>query len=495
MVNRRDFLKAAFYSTTALAMPWKCLALGGKTASVTPAKKPNFIFILIDDLGWKDLSCYGSTFYETPNIDKLASQGMRFTDAYAAGPNCSPTRGSILLGKYPARSKLTDWLFNWRRSKLIPPKYLPQLPFEDTTLAEAFKQAGYTTALVGKWHLGRKPSYPENHGFDINIGGTKSGMAASHFYPKWKENVPVDGKPGDYLADRLTDKSLEFIEAHKDKPFFLYFAHYSVHVPLEAKEEMISKYQKKAEDSNLSGKPHYTNERWRKVRTIQDHAVYSAMVQSMDESVGHVMNKLKQLGIEDNTIIIFFSDNGGLSATEGRPTSNAPLRAGKDWLYEGGIRVPLIIKWPGVVKPNTVCIEPVISNDFYPTMLEIAGLPLMPKQHCDGLSLVPLLKQKGSLNRPAIYWHYPHYAGTSPAGAVRAGDYKLLEYFEDNTFELYNLKDDISESHNLIKEMPQKAEELKKMLFDWQKSVDAGMPTVDPNPDPNNEKEFKTWGE
>ncbi|MHC4122722.1 MAG: sulfatase [Planctomycetota bacterium] len=492
-MNRRRFLKAVGFGAALMAVPGYCFSKKALSFDSCIKKKPNFVFVLIDDMGWKDLSCYGSTFYETPNIDKLAADGMKFTDAYAACPVCSPTRGSILLGKYPARTNLTDWLFNWRRGNLIPPEYLRALPFKDVTIAEALKKAGYTTLFVGKWHLGKKPSSPERHGFDVNIGGTKSGMAESHFYPEWKANIPIEAESGSYLADCLTDKSLELIEKNKDKPFFLYLSHYSVHTPLEAKEELTAEYEKKAAKLPPLKGPKFGRERWRDVRLAQDHAVYAGMVQSVDESVGRVVKKLEQLSLADNTVVIFMSDNGGLSTTENTPTSNIPLRAGKGWLYEGGVRVPMIIKWPGKAKPNSVCDESVISNDFYPTMLEMAELPLLKKQHCDGLSLVPLLLQKGRLNRQAIYWHYPHYASGPPSSAVRAGDYKLIEFYEEG-IELYNLKNDIGEKHNLAEKMPEKAAELKKMLEDWKKTVGARLPKVDPNPDPKYQQAHrKKW--
>ena len=446
-------------------------------------RKLNFVFILIDDMGFKDIGCYGSSFYETPNIDKLADDGMRFTDAYAACPVCSPTRASIMTGKYPARLNLTDYLVGRRRGKLIPAEYIHQMPLEELTIAEALKQAGYTTCFVGKWHLGGKPYWPEHQGFDVNIGGTSSGMPRSYFWPQWRGNPPIEGRAGEYLTDRLTDEALKFLDANKDKPFLLYLSHYAVHTPLQSKKNLAAKYKAKAKKLPLVRGPRFLPEGERQARQVQDHPVYAGMVQSVDESVGRVMKKLEELGVADNTVVIFMSDNGGLSTSEGSPTSNVPLRAGKGWLYEGGIREPMIIKWPGVVKPNSVCSEPVTSTDFYPTMLEMAGLPLKPKQHIDGVSLVPLLKGKGTLNRKAIFWHYPHYGnqGGSPSGAVRAGDYKLIEFYEDNRAELYNLKADISEKNNLAGKMLDKTAELHKMLKAWRKNVNAQMPS--PNPD------------
>jgi len=456
-LDRRDFLRLVSAGAASLALP--CLAFA-------QSRKLNIVFILIDDLGWRDLTCYGSTFYETPNCDKLASQGMKFTNAYAACPVCSPTRASIIAGKYPARLHLTDWISGHVRpwAKLKIPDWTKYLPLEEVTIAEALEPAGYVSASIGKWHLGGKPYYPEEQGFDLNFGGTGRGSPPSYFYPYKISNITT-GREGEYLTDRLTDEAVKFIERNKDKPFFLYLSHYAVHTPLQAKEAMIRKYEAKVRPDRPQKNPKY-----------------AAMVQSMDESVGRVMDKLDELGIADRTVVIFMSDNGGLAWV----TSNTPLRAGKGTMYEGGIREPMIVRWPGVVKPGTVCDVPVTSVDFYPTILEIAGVKPDPKQLLDGKSIVPLLKQTGRLDRDAIYWHYPHYhpGGATPCGAVRKGDFKLIEFYEDGHVELYNLKDDIGEQHDLAAEMPEKAAELRKMLADWRKAVNAQMPTPNPNYDP-----------
>ena len=451
------------------------------------SKKLNFVFFLIDDLGWTDLSCYGSTFYETPNIDRLASQGMRFTDAYAACPVCSPTRGSIMTGKYPARLGITQWIGGPNE----PTHYRHYLPLEEVTIAEALKQAGYATGFVGKWHLSTRDSdrakyYPDRQGFDINIGGDYSGAPPTYFWPYKKRNrtletMPPGGAEGEYLTDRLTDESLKFLDANKDRPFLLYLSHYAVHTPIESKQDLTDKYKSKDEMLPRTDGPRFVEVYGRyKTRQIQDNPAYAGMVQSVDESVGRVMNKLAELGVAGNTAVIFMSDNGGLStvAREG-PTCNLPLRAGKGWLYEGGIREPMIIKWPGVVRPGSVCSEPVTSTDFYPTMLRMAGLPLMPKQHVDGVSMVPLLMGTGNLKRKAIYWHYPHYhgSGNKPSGAIRAGDYKLIEWYEDNSIELYNLKDDIGEKNDLASRMPEKAAKLRRLLHRWLRQTKATVPT------------------
>jgi len=457
------------------------------TVLASGAERPNVVFILADDLGWADLGCYGSTFYETPNLDRLARQGMRFTDAYAACNVCSPTRASLLTGKYPARLRLTDWL-NGRPDrpdqKLNRPPFQKFLPLEEFTWAEALQAAGYQTAFIGKWHLGASSNYwPEHQGFDLNLGGCGRGHPPSYFSPYDIPNLP-DGPKGEYLNERLTDEALKFLDRARGKPFLLYFAHYAVHTPLQARPEVIKKYQTKAAHLARSG-PEFLPDHGRLVRQIQNHPVYGAMMESLDDSVGRVLNKLAALGLETNTIVIFTSDNGGLATAEGTPTSNLPLRAGKGWDYEGGLREPLIVRWPGVIRPGSVSHGQVISPDFYPTLLELLGLPLRPQQHPDGESFVPLLKG-GALPERPLFWHYPHYSnqGGAPNGAVRLGDFKLIEWYEDMNVELYNLKDDPGEHHDLARENPAKATELTKLLHDWRQAVNAQMPTPNPNYQP-----------
>ena len=489
-MNRRDFLKTTGFGAAALAVS-AGLGLEQRAAAARrKSKKLNFVFFLIDDLGWTDLGCYGSKFYETPNINRLAGQGMRFTDAYAACPVCSPTRASIVAGKYPARLGITQWIGGNNR----PTAYRHYLPLEDVTIAEALKEAGYATAFVGKWHLGSKDYYPQHQGFDVNIGGDFSGAPPTYFWPYKNRNraldeLPLGGEEGEYLTDRLTDESIKFMEANKGKPFLLYLSHYAVHTPVESKPELTEKYKAKAEKLPEHEGPRFAPVYGRyKTRMVQDNPAFAGMVHSVDDSVGRVMKKLEELGVADNTVVIFMSDNGGLSTVaRGGPTCNLPLRAGKGWLYEGGIREPMIIKWPGVVRPGSVCNEPVTSTDFYPTMLEMASLPLKPEQHVDGVSLLPLLKQSGKLKRKAIYWHYPHYhgSGNKPSGAVRAGDYKLIEWYEDNSIELYNLKNDIGEKKDLASRMPEKAAELRRLLHRWLKQTKATVPT------PEQLKDFK----
>ena len=475
-MTRRDFLKSAALGAAALALPRALTAAG-------PKKKLNFVFFLVDDLGWADLGCTGSTFYETPNVDALAAAGMRFTDGYAACPVCSPTRASIMAGKYPARMDTTDWFGGRRAGKLLPAPYKNYLPLEEVTVAEALKTAGYRTFFAGKWHLGAQAYFPEKQGFDINKGGHQRGSPPGGYFSPFRNPKLTDGPKGQHLADRLGDESVAFLDSVKDQPFLLYLSFYSVHTPLQTKKELIEKYKAKAAKLPRSDSPEFLPEGMRKARQIQKHPVYSGMVQVMDENVGKVLGKLDKLGLAGNTAVIFMSDNGGLSTSEGSPTSNLPLRAGKGWLYEGGIREPMIIRWPGVTKPGSTCDVPVISTDFYPTMLEMASLPLRPKQHVDGVSLAGLLAGKPkTLDRKAIYWHYPHYGnqGGRPGSAVRAGDYKLIEFFEDKSVELYNLKDDIGEKNDLAAKMPEKVAELRRMLRAWRKEVDAKM--MKPNP-------------
>lgn len=435
-----------------------------------PVAKPNIVFILIDDMGWTDVGCMGSTFFETPNVDRLASQGMKFTSAYSACTVCSPTRASILTGQYPARLHITDWIAGHARpfAKLKVPDWTMHLPTETPNVAKLLKPAGYATASIGKWHLGKEEFWPTKQGFDLNVAGTQQGSPPSYFSPYKIATLP-DGPPGEYLSDRLTDEALKFIEASKDRPFFLYLPHYGVHQKLMAKPEVIAKYEKKADPA-----------------APQHNALYAGVVEGIDDSVGRIMKKLDELKLADNTVVIFTSDNGGLLGNgKNGPTVNLGLRAGKGSAYEGGVRVPLIVKWPGVTKPGSTCDAPVVSVDFLPTFLAMTGAADAPSRPADGESLVPLLNGTGPLKRDAIYWHYPHYhpGGATPYGAVREGDFKLIEFFEDDHVELYNLKDDQAEKMDLAKKMPEKATALRQKLHDWRKGVVAQMPT--PNPDYN----------
>jgi arylsulfatase A-like enzyme len=366
---------------------------------------------------------------------------------------------------------------------MLPAEMLDHLPLEEVTLAEALKEAGYATGFFGKWHLGHtdRGFGPDKQGFDLNAGGSHYGTPPSYFSP-YRNPWLADGPQGEYLTDRLGEEAAKFIEQKKDQPFLVYLSHYAVHNPQRAKQKLIRKYEKK--DLPHADTPEFITDSGRQVRQRQDRPVYAAMIESMDDSVGRVVKALEDAGVANRTVILFTTDNGGLSTAEGAPTSNVPLRTGKGWPYEGGVRVPLIVKWPGAVKPGTTCDVPVISPDVYPTFLEMAGLPARPRQHVDGLSLVPLLKgKKQTLNREAIYWHYPHTSnqGGGPHGAVRAGDWKLVEWYDDGRVELYNLAEDLGEQKDLSDTVPAKAAELKQKLHEWRKAVGGKMPR--PNPD------------
>lgn len=464
------------------------------------AARPNIVFFLIDDLGWVDTGVYGSTFYETPHIDRLAAEGARFTQFYSGSPVCSPTRASIMTGKNPARVDITNWIGGEAKGKLLPAEYLRQLPLVEITLGEAFKEAGYATGYIGKWHLGQEGFLPNAQGFDVIKAVNRAGQPGSFLYPYVNDDRPITNVPdlehnkeGDYLTDRLTDEALQFIENQRHGPFFLVLSHYAVHTPLESKEGLTATYRAKADALPELKEPERPEGKTAVTKLRQDHPVYGGMVHSTDESVGRVLEKLEEIGLTDNTIIIFVSDNGGLTTLENKyteiPTAVLPLRAGKGWLYEGGIRIPMIVKWPGVIEAGRVIEEMAITMDLYPTMLAMAGLPPRREQHQDGVSLETLLRGKGHLNRSELYWHFPHYHGSGnvPSGAVRSGNFKLIEWLEDGSVELYDLENDIGEAENLAATMPQKANELQKLLDNWRRSVDAKMPV--PNPDWNPETE------
>ncbi|NLE59689.1 MAG: sulfatase, partial [Planctomycetes bacterium] len=390
-------------------------------ASAAQAQRPSFVFFLVDDLGYMDIGANNpDTFYETPNIDRLAARGMRFTQGYAANPVCSPTRYSILTGRYPTRARATNWFSGTREGRFKPAPLADRMPLEEVTLAEALHEHGYRTAFVGKWHLGpSKEFWPEQQGFDVNVGGHDRGSPPGGYFAPWNNPRLENGPKGEFLTQRLADESLAILERLQNEPFLLYLAFYSVHTPLQAPAELTAKYEAKAERLGLTDRPEFAAEEqaWptdepRRVRILQKHATYAAMVESMDAAVGRVLDKLDELGLSDSTTVCFFSDNGGLSTSEGSPTSNLPLRGGKGWTYEGGIREPMIIASPGLTAPGSLCDVPVISTDFYPTLLDIAGLPLKPDQHLDGVSLKPLLEgaRADSLPPRALYWHYPHYS-------------------------------------------------------------------------------------
>jgi arylsulfatase A len=510
------------------------LLLGLPGCKPRQEEKTNVILFLVDDLGWTDVGCYGSSFYETPNIDRFAQVGMQFTNAYAASHVCSPTRASLMTGRYPATLHLTDWLpgrSDFPFQRLLNADINQHLPFEEVTIAEALKERGYSTAIYGKWHLGDISSGPLHHGFDIHIPKNWNICCPpnSGYRGPWQ----LEGLPyveGDYLTDRLTDEALKYIEENRERPFFLYLSHFAVHDPIDGRPDQVKKYEKRKQEATfpdiapfllegnpdnevtltrdelneIINQPEYKEHkafpnRTVKIKQIQDNPEFAGMVENIDENFGRVLAKLEELGLEDNTVVIFFSDNGGMSGSNfwdpervipdslldrAYATSNLPLRGGKGWLYEGGIRVPLIVKWPSHTKEETSCDVPVTSVDLFPTILDMLGFPILDEMHFDGVSFLPLLKGENYLDREAIYWHFPHYSNhgmQSPGGAIRYGDYKLIEYYENGSLQLFNLKDDIGEQNDLAELKPEKARELSEMLHKWLKDVDAQM--MSPNPD------------
>jgi len=454
----------------ALLLPWVRPA----AAAPAPSTRPNIVFILIDDMGWADGACFGSKFYQTPQIDSLAAQSVRFTSAYAACAVCSPTRAALLTGKYPARLHITDWIAGEgapKNARFKIPDWQQHLPRAETTLATALKKLGYTTAHLGKWHLGGGEFLPQYQGFDTNIAGGETGHPASYFWPYGATNHPNHvpglaargGQPGEYLTDQLTDEALQFIEAHRDQPFYLNFCHYAVHAPLMGKQELIDAA---ADRPGADG---------------QSNRVYAAMLKSVDESVGRIVKKLEELQLADRTLIVFTSDNGG-AVHFGQPvaTANFPLRNGKGSAYEGGLRVPLLIKMPGVTHAGTVCETPVITMDFFPTLLELAGAEKSAARTAvDGVSLVPLLRGEKQTPHQKLFWHYPHYwngGKISPYSVARVGDWKLIRFYETGREELYDVKSDLSERKDLAAARPEKRQELAGRLDAWLHEVGAQLP-------------------
>ena len=452
---------------------WLPLVCWGTVARADETDRPwNVVFILADDLGWADLGCYGNRFHETPHLDRLASQGVRFTDAYAACPVCSPTRASVLTGKYPATLNLTDFIPGHLRpwARLVPPRFNQQLPLEEQTIAEVLKPRGYVSGAFGKWHLGGRPFFPDRQGFDSFV--VASGR---HFAPRFRTVPPHKVAAGTPQADFLTQEAIDFMRRNRNRPFFVYLSYYLVHIPLEAQKKRIAYYQRKKKPEGGVNNP-----------------VYAAMVESLDRNVGRVLAELERLKLAERTVVIFTSDNGGLRQRfDGQGplvTSNAPLRDEKGSLYEGGIRVPAIVRWPGQVTPGRTCRVPICSIDWLPTVAQIAGAKA---PRVDGVSLVPVLRGEEHLRRDALYWHYPHYHHTHPAGAIRWGRYKLIEYYEDGRLELYDLQTDLSERRNLAQEKPKLAWFLRHKLDRWRAAVGARMPTLNPNYDPRRQGE---WG-
>lgn len=476
-----------------------CLALARSPDAAIA--RPNVIVYLVDDLGWTDAACLGSDLYETPNIDRLAAGGMRFTDAYSACTVCSPTRAAMMTGMVPARLRLTDWIDGaWshlppkrqNQLPLVPPDWTQRLEHRYTTLAEALQAAGYQTAHVGKWHLTPRsddpsvvePYYPQRHGFAVNVAGNQWGTPGSYYWPyrlpraqstilaRVANFPPPETTKDKYLTDMLTDEAIGLIQRWKDKPFFLYFAHYAVHTPLQARPDLLKKYRRKVNPTSR-----------------HKNARYAAMVESVDQSVGRLIRRLDELDLTENTLFVFTSDNGGLTIGRNPPTDNAPLRAGKGSAYEGGVRVPAIVSWPGVVPAAAVCHEPIITCDWYPTVLEVTHSQgdAAHNANVDGVSLLPVLKRPTEpLGHRELYWHYPHYhqGGAEFYSAVRSGPWRLVHFYEDDHVELYNLADDLGEKTNLAKSNPAKAAELREKLDRWRKRIGAQPPRKNPSHEP-----------
>ena len=450
------------------------------SAGAAPNKPLNFVVLLVDDLGYMDVGANNpNCFYETPHIDGLALSGMRFTDGYAANPVCSPTRYSMMTGKYPTRVRATNFFSGKRSGKFHPAPLNNKMPLDEVTLAQALKSKGYSTFFAGKWHLGEsKEYYPQNRGFDINIGGYFRGgpyTGKKYFAPFENPEMEIESPAGDHLPDRLARDTAAFIDANRDKPFLAYLSFYSVHTPLIGRPDLVKKYTAKA--SGISGNEFADEEQIfgnkpRKVRVLQKHAVYAAMVEAMDAAVGKVLKQLEESGVADNTVVILTSDNGGLSTSEGSPTSNLPLRGGKGWVYEGGIREPWIVRYPGVTKAGALSSEPICSIDVFPTVAAAAEISV--DHQVDGIDIRPALEGQ-KLDRDALFWHYPHYSnqGGIPGGAIRQGDFKLVERYEDGRVHLYNLKDDLGETNDLIESMPDRARQMRDRLHAWYQSVDA----------------------
>ncbi len=468
------------------------LAAANLLAAATPAPRLNIVFFLADDLGQRDLGSYGSTYYETPNLDRLAKEGARFTDAYAACPVCSPTRASIITGQWPQRTGITDYIgaprtpADWKRNtRSLPAPYEDRLALDRPTIAKALKAAGYATFFAGKWHLGPEGWWPENQGFDINMGGNEKGgpYGGKRYFSPYGNPRLTDGPEGEHLPDRLATEAVKFMRARRDQPFLVYFPFYSVHTPLMAREDLRLKYEEKRRRLGLEDK--WGREGERDVRLVQNHAIYAGMVEAMDLAVGKVLGALDEMGLRETTLVVFTSDNGGLSTSEGWPTSNLPFRAGKGWMYEGGIREPLLVRWPGVSRPGSVITTPVSSPDLYPSFLEATGVKPAPRQQLDGRSLSAALRGQPEPER-ALFWHYPHYGnqGGAPSAAIRRGDWKLIEWLEDNRVELFNLASDLSEKTDLASRDATRVASLRAELHAWQREVGAKFPIPNPAYDP-----------
>lgn len=448
--------------------------------------RPNVLFVLVDDLGYMDIGANNpETFYETPNIDRLAETGMRFTNGYAANPVCSPTRYSIMTGKFPSRVDATNFFAGKRAGTFLPAPLNDRMPLDEKTLAELLRESGYRTFFAGKWHLGPDENFwPTKQGFDVNRGGHRAGgpFKAGKYFSPYANPRLEDGPEGEHLTARLAEETAKFMRDHRDQPFLAYLSFYSVHTPLMAPKPLVEKYQAKAERLGLASAEAFGDEEqvWpngnpRRVRQLQTHPTYAAMVESMDAAVGRVLSTLDELGLADNTIVCLTSDNGGLSTSEGSPTSNLPLRGGKGWVYEGGIREAFLIRAPGVTASGSVCDTPVMSIDFYPTLAELLDIEIDTEQMVDGKSLAPLLKGGQELDRQSLYWHYPHYSnqGGFPGGAIRTGNWKLIERYEDGRKHLYDLSKDVGEQQDLASQHPELVEQMTGDLHGWYREVDA----------------------
>jgi arylsulfatase A-like enzyme len=461
------------------------LALFAVAAHAATPARPNIVLILADDLGYMDIGANNpNTFYETPHIDALARRGMRFTQGYTACCVCSPTRASIMTGKYPPRTGVTDFIPGMRSGKLRSAPNADHLALAEVTVAEALREGGYATFFSGKWHLGGGEFSPNAQGFGPGLTAGDGAKGNVQFWYPPSATPPPDHRDDPKTTDRIVSDAVAFIGAHKNEPFFAYLPFLAVHTPIGARADLVAKYEKK----KLSAPPDkWGRERERDVRLVQNHATYAAMLEQLDAGIGRVLAALETNGLTEHTVVVFLSDNGGLSTSEGHPTSCLPLRGGKGWPYEGGVRVPWIVAAPGLTKPGSTCDTPVITTDFYPTFLDLAGLPARPTQHRDGVSLVSLLKGDTLARSQPLYWHYPHYGnqGGAPHGAIRDGDWKLIEWYEDGALELYNVPQDIGEKTNLAATRPDLAKSLQAKLAAWRQEVGALMPTPNPDYNPN----------
>lgn len=460
---------------------------------------PNVLFILADDLGYHDLSCMGSRYYETPNIDRIAREGIVFTNGYATCQVCSPSRASLMTGRFPARHGITDWIGArtgeaWREAgrhnQLLPPEYIHQLPAELVTLPEVLQENGYHTFFAGKWHLGNEGSWPTDHGFEINKGGWEVGSPRGGYFSPWENPNLPNRRDGENLSLRLAEETADFIRNKDERPFFAFLSFYAVHGPIQTTREKWSKYRDKAEKLGIAESA-FEMGHFLPIRQVQDNPVYAGLVEMMDDAVGIVLAALEETGLDQNTLVVFTSDNGGVAAGDAYATSNLPLRAGKGYQFEGGIREPYFIKVPWMEINSPEIDVPVTGADFYPTILDLLDLPLRPDQHLDGVSLVPLMEGKEIASR-SLYWHYPHYGnqGGEPASMIRRGHWKLIHYYEDGRDELYNLQDDLQEQNNVQADHPDIAGSLRAELFGYLEAVGANYPLPDPLYNPVLEKAY-----